>query len=164
MCYIPDAFWLFCFSDGSLATKQILFLQRPTLPRKRRELTVCIHGTDKRKVYFCPPKTKILLKLALGCMTGVCETVNPKIFKKAFDGLFVSFRNCPSKVKTRGTQTARKLRRSRSHRWQRSREKWKRWRESEHVTRETDRICRKSQRGEINQRRRRNTAHITSHM
>ncbi|KTF99817.1 hypothetical protein cypCar_00004508 [Cyprinus carpio] len=39
----------FCLSDGSLATKQILFLQRPTLPRKRRDLTkLHLRGQNKR--------------------------------------------------------------------------------------------------------------------
>lgn len=49
----------FCLSDGSLATKQILFLQRPTLPRKRRDLTVCVHGVT----FISATKEKILLKL-----------------------------------------------------------------------------------------------------
>ncbi|TRY65765.1 hypothetical protein DNTS_005594 [Danionella cerebrum] len=41
MCVLPTPI-VKIKSDGSLATKQILFLQRATLTRKRRDLTVCV--------------------------------------------------------------------------------------------------------------------------
>ncbi|KAI7798926.1 raftlin isoform X1 [Triplophysa rosa] len=48
MCVLPTPV-VKTKSDGSLATKQILFLQRPTLPRKRRELAkLSLRGQNKR--------------------------------------------------------------------------------------------------------------------
>ncbi|XP_073787746.1 raftlin isoform X2 [Danio rerio] len=50
MCVLPTPI-VKVKSDGSLATKQILFLQRPTLPRKRRDLTkLHLRGQNKRNM------------------------------------------------------------------------------------------------------------------
>ncbi|XP_042632547.1 raftlin-like isoform X3 [Cyprinus carpio] len=50
MCVLPTPI-VKMKSDGSLATKQILFLQRPTLPRKRRDLTkLHLRGQNKRNL------------------------------------------------------------------------------------------------------------------
>ncbi|XP_067282051.1 raftlin [Pseudorasbora parva] len=50
MCVLPTPI-IKMRSDGSLATKQILFLQRPTLPRKRRDLTkLHLRGQNKRNL------------------------------------------------------------------------------------------------------------------
>ncbi|XP_055076143.2 raftlin isoform X1 [Misgurnus anguillicaudatus] len=50
MCVLPTPV-VKTKSDGSLATKQILFLQRPTLPRKKRELTkLSLRGRNKRNL------------------------------------------------------------------------------------------------------------------
>uniref|UniRef100_A0AAY5EKV0 Raftlin, lipid raft linker 1a n=1 Tax=Electrophorus electricus TaxID=8005 RepID=A0AAY5EKV0_ELEEL len=46
MCVLPTPI-VKMNSDGSLATKQILFLQRPVLSRKRRDFTVCAHTQEK---------------------------------------------------------------------------------------------------------------------
>ncbi|XP_059365365.1 raftlin-like [Carassius carassius] len=51
MCVLPTPI-VKMKSDGSLATKQILFLQRPTLPSKRRDLTkLHLRGQNKRNLY-----------------------------------------------------------------------------------------------------------------
>ncbi|XP_051992727.1 raftlin-like [Xyrauchen texanus] len=50
MCVLPTPV-VKTNSDGSLATKQILFLQRPILPRKKRDLTkMYLRGQNKRNL------------------------------------------------------------------------------------------------------------------
>ncbi|XP_051526373.1 raftlin-like [Myxocyprinus asiaticus] len=50
MCVLPTPI-VKAKSDGSLATKQILFLQRPILPRKKRDMTkLYIRGQNKRNL------------------------------------------------------------------------------------------------------------------
>ncbi|XP_030644491.1 raftlin [Chanos chanos] len=51
MCVLPTPV-IKSNSDGSLTTKQILFLQRPVLPRKRRDLTkLHLRMRNKRNIY-----------------------------------------------------------------------------------------------------------------
>lgn len=65
LCFFTSFFW---WSDGSVSTKQIVFLQRPVLDRKRRDSKVC-----------CVSSFLDWYRCSLACAQSIHQHVHPSV-------------------------------------------------------------------------------------